>query len=83
MHVMAACAHAWVAVFEKVHVLMNQLHAMESIRKLLDRDGDVSKRAGWLTLTPCTSSKIHPNEVNILRNEDSHKTNVHTPRAVL
>ena len=50
---------------------------------LTGRDGDVSKRAGWLTLTPCTSSKIHPNKVNMLRNEDSHKTNVHTPRAVL
>ena len=28
-------------------------------------------------------SKILPNKVNMLRNEDSHKTNVHTPRAVL
>ena len=35
------------------------------------------------TLHLLKSSKVHPNKVNMLRHEDSHKTNVHTPRAVL
>ena len=69
MHVMAAYARARVAAFEKAQALMKRtLRVTKSIRKLLGRDGDVSKRAGWLTLTPCTSSKIHPNKVNMLRN---------------
>ena len=41
----------------------------------------VERKGGTLHLLK--SSKIHPNKVNMLRNEDSHKTNVHTPGAVL
>ena len=43
----------------------------------------VEREGGTLHLL--MSSKIHPNKVNMLRNEDSHKANVHTctSRAVL